>query len=62
MLVKPGQVLAGLKALLNGPAASGDPDQYTERNQIRRVAAVEREFAAVVVVVVVVVVTRTQQP
>jgi len=45
VLVESGQALGGLKAFLDGPSASGDPDQFTKPDQGGAVAAVEGEFA-----------------
>jgi hypothetical protein len=33
VFVEPGQALGGLKALLDGPSASGDSDQLAEGDQ-----------------------------
>src|SRR4051794_18490469 len=41
--------LAGLEGLLDGPAAAGDADQLTQRDDLRGVAAVERQLASALV-------------
>jgi hypothetical protein len=44
VLVQPGQALAGLEILLGGPAQPGNLDQGGQRDRVRAVAAVERQF------------------
>src|SRR5215203_6037669 len=52
----PGQAFACLERLLDRPAVAGDPDQLTQRDDVRGIAAVERQLAGVAVA------TRQQPP
>ena len=45
VLVQAAQALAGLEALLDGPAPPGDLDQNRQRGRARRAAAVEGQLA-----------------
>ena len=49
VLVQADQALGGLKALLDGPASSGDLDQGGQRDRAWRPAAVEGQLAGLVV-------------
>ncbi len=44
VLVEPCHALGGLKSFLDGPSASGDADQFTERDRDGCKAVVEGEF------------------
>ena len=47
IVVESDLVLAGSEAFLDGPARSGDVDEFSESRMVRVVAVVEGEFAVV---------------